>query len=162
MRRIILLLSLAGLLFTACNKDDSKPGTPATLEANIDGEVIEFNNPRVILKTRDGIPQPSQIVGEIIDNETVVKNLTITFGGDLSSAIQNNDLIVLVATYYEDDYSESWGHISGPDVLDLIITQYTNQRITGSCSDFQGVNGVDTLDVTEISFTNIPIRRIDL
>ncbi len=162
MRRILLTLSIASLLLAACNKDDSNPASPASLVANIDGEIIEFDNPRVILKTRDGIPQPSQIVGEIISNETVDKELSILFSGDLSTAPVDSNLTVLVAAYYEDDYSESWSNISGPNGMDLPITQYTNQRISGSSSDFHGANGSDTLFISDISFVNIPIRRIDL
>jgi hypothetical protein len=162
MKRTLCIFAFASLLFSKCNEDDPIPPSPTSLVATIDGEVIDFDNPRVILKTRNGIPQPSQIAGEITSDEMVDKALNLMFSGDLGTAAIDSNLVVLVSVYYEDDYSESWSNIAGPGGIDLTISQYSSQRISGFSSDFIGVNGSDTLLISDISFTNIPIRRIDL
>lgn len=161
MKASILIFGFSLLILIGCGKEESKPAS-TSFAATIDGEIVQFQNPRVLIKRENGIPFSKEIKGEVISDETVQKALNFRFAGELNSANTDSSFIVIMGVYYEDDYSDSWSNTSGSGGIDITITNHTSQRASGTFNDFMASNTNDTLFVTDVSFHNIPIRYADI
>lgn len=157
----MLIFGISLLILIGCGKDESKLASKS-FAATIDGEIVQFQNPRVLIKRENGVPFSKEIKGEVISEETVQKALSFRYAGELNSANTDSSFIVIMGVYYEDDFSDSWSNISGPGGIDITITNHTSQRASGNFNDFTASNTSDTLLITDISFNNIPIRYADL
>jgi len=151
------------LLIAACDKDDTNfISSSPSFVATVDGDVIQFQNAKVFIKRENGIPFSKEIKGEVISGDTIKRVLNFFYSGNLATANLDSTFIVIMGTYYEDDYSESWSNILGPGEIELSVISYTSTKASGSFTDFTAAdNNGDTLTVSDISFGNIPILYAD-
>ncbi len=153
---VLCLFALCG-----CAQDDSSPPPPTFFVATIDGEFIEFRDPKVFIKREDGFPVSQEITAQVMADNVIERTLSFRYAGELSAAGTDSSFTIITGVYYENDYSQSWVNTSGPGGIDLVLNGYPFQTASGVFSDFIAASGGDSLYISDISFGNIPIRYAD-
>ena len=161
MKHSIFISTLCLLVLMGCNDDDDSRPLVDSFTAAIDGEVVQFQSPKVLIKRENGVPFSREISAKIVNDDFVEKVLYFNYAGELSTASTDSNFTVIMGVYYENDYADSWINTAGPGSIEFTLAGYNAQRVSGSFSDFVAVNGSDTLFISEISFSNIPIRYAD-
>lgn len=149
MKKYLLLVFLACSLFSC---EDEEIEEPASFTAVIDGERIYFQQPKVIIKKRNGGTYTQEIIGTVSSRDSVERVLTYMYSGDLDA-----NPTIIMGIYYENDYKDSWS--SMPMEIDITITDVSDEMASGSFSDFDAVgDNNDTVRVSGAKFVNLPIR----
>ncbi|MCA1750880.1 MAG: hypothetical protein LC670_03675 [Flavobacteriales bacterium] len=161
MKPFIFLSVFCLFVLSACDKDDSTPRSTASFIATIDGEIIQFQDPKVFIKREEGIPFSQEITAQVVADDFVERTIKFIYAGDLNNAGTDGNFSIIMGVYYENDYADSWRNTGGPGGIDLTLNGYPLQSASGTLSDFSAANGSDTLFISEISFENIPIRYAD-
>ena len=153
MQKVILLLSVL-FCFSSC-EEKAVEDEPASFTAYIDGERIQFQKPKVLIKRRDGLPYTREIIGEVSSRDSVERVLRYLYSGDLDGQFS-----VIMGTYYENNYKNAWS--SMPMEIELLVSYISDDKVSGSFSDFDASAGGDTVRISGAKFVNLPIYEYNL
>ncbi len=149
---------------SSCEKEDNDTidGGVKSFTANVGGEIMNFQDPSVMIKTIRGSYYTQEIIGYIIKDGKVTNALTIVYSGTLAQNNSNKSYTEIMCIYYENDYKDAWSKGYFGSTGNLIITDISKGYASGYLKDVTVVGNLGSIEISDINFNSIPIERIRL